>query len=268
MSQPVGSEVVDDESLVAVLVDAAGAVARSLDGLEDWGLAGTRPWQYRSDLAADDAALAVLHHAGLAVLSEESGLTGPEHPILVVLDPVDGSTNAARGVPWFATSLCALDADGPRAAVVVNQASGDRYDAVRGCGARRNGAPLRPSPATEVGESMLALSGYPPRHLGWRQYRALGASALDLCAVASGVVDGFVDCSRDAHGPWDYMGGLLVCTEAGASVIDADGRDLVVREHAARRTPLAAGTPELLAALRARRAGMLGGSLKTGEEIS
>ena len=64
--------------------------------------------------------------------------------------------------------------------------------------------------------------------------------------MASGVVDGYVDCSWNAHGSWDYLGGLLVCTEAGASVVDLDGRDLVTLEHADRRTPVAAATPELL----------------------
>ena len=50
----------------------------------------------------------------------------------------------------------------------------------------------------------------------------------------------YVDCSRDAHGPWDYLGGLLVCREAGAVVADAFDRELVVLDHAARRTPVAA----------------------------
>ena len=64
------------------------------------------------------------------------------------------------------------------------------------------------------------------------------------------MLDGFVDCGVDQHGPWDYLGGLLICQEAGAVVSDARGRDLVVLEHEARRTPVAAATPELHAALR------------------
>ena len=92
-----------------------------------------------------------------------------------------------------------------------------------------------------MGESLVALSGFPAKWLGWYQYRALGAAALDLCAVASGVVDAYIDCSRDAHGPWDYLGGMLVCTEAGGEVIDLERRSLVVLEHDARRTPIAAG---------------------------
>ena len=75
------------------------AVAHSLEDLDDWGLAGTREGQYRSDLVADRAALAVIDRAGFGALSEESGLHGTERPVWVVLDPVDGSTNASRGLP-------------------------------------------------------------------------------------------------------------------------------------------------------------------------
>lgn len=237
-----------DDELLAVLRDAAGAVRRALDDLDDWGLAGTRKGQYRSDLAADDACLAVLDDAGLGWLSEESGVEHPDRAVTVVVDPVDGSTNASRGIPWYATSLCAVDADGPRVALVVNQANGRRYEAVRGAGATADGRPIRPSGATELGRSIVGLSGYPNQYLGWKQYRALGAAALDLCAVADGVLDGYVDCSPSAHGAWDYAGGLLVCREAGIEVIDAFDRvllDPADLTHAVRRTPVAGATPEL-----------------------
>ena len=234
------------ESLVEVLYEAAAAVRKSLDGLDDWGLAGTRPGQYRSDLAADAAALEVLERAGLGALSEESGLHHAERDVIVVLDPVDGSTNASRALPWFASSFCAVDSDGVAAAVVVNQATGQRFDAIRGGGARGDDRPLRTSGCVTLDTSVVGISGYPDRHLGWRQFRALGAAALDLCAVAAGTLDAYIDCTTDRHGPWDYLGGALVCTEAGAAVADLEGRDLVVREHAGRRTVLAAATPELL----------------------
>jgi myo-inositol-1(or 4)-monophosphatase len=235
-----------DELLLEALHDAATAVRGALDDLVDWGLARTRPGQYHSDLAADAAALAVLDRAGLGALSEESGLHHPDREVVVVLDPVDGSTNASRALPWFATSLCAVDADGARAAVVVDQASGARFEAVRGGGARVDGEPLRPSSAEALGRSLVGLSGYPPHWLGWKQFRALGAAALDLCAVAGGRLDAYIDCSADAHGAWDYLGGMLICQEAGAHVVDAYDRPLVVLEHEARRTPIAAATPALL----------------------
>ena len=243
----------DDHALVGVLHDAASAVRATLDGLSDWGPAGTRAGQYRSDLAADAAALAVLAQAGLGAMSEESGPHDIERPVVVVLDPVDGSTNASRGLPWYATSLCALDADGPRAALVVDQASGRRFGATRGGGAHVDGVPLVPSTCAVMGEAIVGLSGHPPHALGWRQFRAFGALALDLCAVAGGQLDAYIDCSPSAHGPWDYLGGLLICHEAGAGVVDAWGRDLVTLDHAARRTPVAAGTGDLLAAAVAAR---------------
>ena len=247
---------VDGVELLQVLGEAADAVAGSLDGLTDWGLAGTRPGQYRSDLVADAAAVRVLTEAGLGVLREESGFSAgaSERALLAVLDPVDGSTNASRHIPWFATSICVLDESGPLVALVVNQATGARYEAVRGGGARRDGEAITPSLKESLGRSLIGLSGYPPRYLGWRQYRALGAAALDLCAVADGTLDGYIDCMRDAHGSWDYLGGLLVCAEAGAVVADAAGRELVVRDHSGRRTPVAAGTSALLSELLAARA--------------
>jgi fructose-1,6-bisphosphatase/inositol monophosphatase family enzyme len=236
-----------------LLDEVAAAVQAALGGLDDWGLAGTRSGQHRSDLAADAAALAVLERAGAGVLSEESGLRDGDASLLVVVDPLDGSTNAAQGIPWFATALCAVDADGPLAALVVNLAGGDRFEARRGEGARRDGRLLSPSSCGDVGAAIVGLSGLPPRWLGWKQYRALGAVALDLCAVASGVLDGYLDCSQNAHGVWDYLAGWLICREAGAVVVDAGGRDLVVRDPSCRRTPVAAATPALLDQLVAAR---------------
>ncbi|MGI8984298.1 MAG: inositol monophosphatase family protein [Acidimicrobiales bacterium] len=244
-----------DDVLLTVLSDAAAAVRDALDGLADWGPAGTRPGQYLSDIAADEAALDVLRGAGLGVLSEETGPHDTDRDLVVVLDPVDGSTNAARGIPWFATSLCAVDAQGARAALVVNQATGERFDAVRGGGARRNGQATGPTACTRIDDAVLGLTGYPPADMGWRQMRSLGAAALDLCAVACGHLDAYVDCSNHAHSPWDYLGGMLVCQEAGAPVAEASGRPLVTLAWTDRRVPVAAATPELLAqVLAARRA--------------
>jgi fructose-1,6-bisphosphatase/inositol monophosphatase family enzyme len=238
-----------------VLHAAVDAIVEALAATPDWGLAGIRPGQHHSDLAADAAAIAVLERSGLGVLSEESGVSGGSGPV-VVLDPLDGSTNASRGVPWYAASLCVVDGDGAAAAVVANLATTDRFEATRGGGARRRGGePVKPSSCTELADAVVGVSGWPPRHFGWRQYRALGAAALDMCAVASGVLDGFVDCSGDAHGVWDYAGALLVCVEAGATVVDAHGRDLLTLDPSARRTPVAAATPELLEALVAARGG-------------
>jgi fructose-1,6-bisphosphatase/inositol monophosphatase family enzyme len=239
--------------LLEVLHQVVSAVASSLGGLEDWGLAGTREGQYHSDLIADRAALEVIDRAGLGALSEESGLHGTERQVWVVLDPVDGSTNASRGLPWWATSACAIDSAGPVAAVVANQATGVRFEASRGGGARCDSKAISPTSCESMREAVVALSGYSRRWLGWSQYRVLGAAALDLCAVAAGQVDAFIDCAPQALAPWDYLGGVLICQEAGAAVTETFGRELVVRQEGIRRSPLAAATPALLAEARARR---------------
>ncbi|MGZ4700953.1 MAG: inositol monophosphatase family protein, partial [Ilumatobacteraceae bacterium] len=120
---------------LGLLHEVGDAVASALRSVTDWGLSGEREGQYVLDVTADDAALAVLRRAGVGVLSEESGFDAGTTGEVVIIDPIDGSTNASRGIPWFATSLCLVDGDGPAAAVVVNQASGVRYSAARGEGA-------------------------------------------------------------------------------------------------------------------------------------
>lgn len=232
--------------LLEVLHAAVDAVVAALGGLEDWGPAGTREGQYRSDLAADEAVLAVLDGAGLGVLSEESGLHRPDRDVLVVVDPVDGSTNASRGLPFYATSLCAMDAGGPCAALVAALPGGPRYEAVRGGGARRDGRTVVPTRCRELRRAVIGVNGWPSRHLGWRQFRALGSSALELCAVADGTLDGFVDLSRRGLAPWDYLGALLVCSEAGVPLAEGRGRDLVTTAAGERRQVAAAATAGLL----------------------
>jgi fructose-1,6-bisphosphatase/inositol monophosphatase family enzyme len=260
------------ESVLELLGRAVDAVAGALDAFREDGAdrsdatgersamqePGERPGQYRLDLVADRAVHEVLDPAGVGVLSEESGLDRGDASVVVVVDPVDGSTNASRGLPWYATSLCALDDDGPWVAMVTNLATGVCWHAVRGAGAWRDGRPVRPSGVTELARAVVVLNGHAPRHLGWRQYRALGATALDLCAVADGSVDGTLDFGGDALGPWDYLGAALVLREAGGELVDAQGRELVVLDPAARRSPVSAATPELLEVLLAARADAVG----------
>ncbi len=67
--------------------------------------------------------------------------------------------------------------------------------------------------------------------------------------MAEGAIDGYLDCADSNHGPWDYLGGMLVLLEAGGVVTDLHDRPLLVDDHEARRSPVAAATPELHAAL-------------------
>ena len=237
--------------MLSDLHDAADAVVAAFATHEDWGPSGNRGDQYASDVVADRAVHDLLDPLGYRVLSEESGLSAGSGPTVVV-DPLDGSTNASRSLPWYSTCLCAVDEDGPWVAVVADLVTGCRYDAIRGWG---EGIQIMRESAPALEDSLVAISGLPPHNLGWGQFRAFGSAALDLCAVADGRVDGYVDCSEDAHGVWDYLAAALICEEAGVVVSDARGRDLCVLDPKARRTPVAGAGPALAEALLEARQG-------------
>ncbi|TEX45996.1 MAG: hypothetical protein B7C54_10730 [Acidimicrobiales bacterium mtb01] len=233
---------VDTDGLLAALHRIADDVRDALASVVDWGPSGRRDGQYSADLVADDAVRRSLDHLGVdwGVLSEESGSSNLDRELVLVVDPLDGSTNASRGVPHFATSLCLIDRSGAVAALVAHQARSTRWWATRGGGAWRDGEPIAPSTTSSWTDAVVAISGRPPDQPGWWQFRAFGASAIDLCLVADGTVDAFVDMSPSAHGVWDHGAATLILDEAGAVVVDAQGRDLLVLDHAARRTPIAA----------------------------
>ncbi len=238
--------------VIDVFLEAADAVAAVLDANDNWGESGIREGQYAVDLDADAACLDVLYAAGFRVLSEESGITGPpgsSSAPIVVVDPLDGSTNASRHVPWFASALCLVDADGPAVGVVVNHATRQRFVGVRGGVAECDGRSIRPNRTTRIGDAVLGVSGLPDHHYGWAQFRALGASAPDICAVASGVTDAWCDMVDGGHGVWDYLASVVIIEAAGGVAGEVNGRELCVLDHTARRTPIVACTPELLSAV-------------------
>ena len=236
-----------DEEILFALRQGAGIAQAIASTITDWSFSGAVSGQYRADLSVNDAVLGAFSGFGCGVLSEESGATGavPASPselgegIVIVVDPIDGSTNASRGIPWYATALCAVDQFGPRVAVVAQLCAPHvEYVAIRGKGAWRNGVALTVRNERPMAESVVGVSGPPPAQRPWWQFRALGSAALDLCLVAEGALDGYLDC--DTHGVWDYLASMLICQEAGVLVADAFGRDLCHFSHSGRRTPVAA----------------------------
>jgi myo-inositol-1(or 4)-monophosphatase len=233
------------EAAAAAVHDAVAAIPRT-----DIRSRTDRAGQYALDLVADAVACAVLERAPVRIVSEESGVherTGAG--ITVVIDPVDGSTNCARGIAYWATSIAAIDADGLVCSLVVNQASGSRTTAVREGGAFRDGARLRASSVTRVEDSVISIARPPAPPLPWKQYRAFACGALALCEVAAGGIDAHVDTDF-AMRPWDYLGALLACEEAGATVLDAHDQPLVTTEPDAHRRIVAAGTAALASTLK------------------
>ncbi|MXW42992.1 MAG: hypothetical protein F4138_06260 [Acidimicrobiia bacterium] len=250
--------------ILAVLDDAATRVFEVAAQIAGPQMTGVRDDQYAFDVAADEVAREVFLEAGLGVFSEESGPHQAHRDILVVLDPIDGSSNAARGLPWFSTSMCALDGDGMAVSLVKNLVNNKTYRAIRGQGAtlnhqpllpacRQPGSGLGPTDATVLSASLVGITDFPRHHLGWKQYRSMGSSALDLCAVAEGVTDAYIDCTPEGHFTWDYLGAVLISQEAGVALGEVWDRPLVPSDLAEKRNPVAAATAKLLEEALAKR---------------
>lgn len=151
-----------------------------------------------------------------------------------LVDPLDGTTNYARGYPFFAVSI-ALERDGEiEVGAVYNPVLDELFVAERGGGASLNGRPIQVSPTTRLGESLLA-SGFPcdawtdeaDNGSEWHRFlkrvlslRADGAAALDMCHVAMGRIDGYWELEL---GPWDMAAGALIVREAGGTVTQING---------------------------------------------
>ena len=106
-----------------------------------------------------------------------------------------GSTNASRGIPWWACSVCAIDDEGPLAGIVENLANGTSYAAVRGKGATRNGEPIAPSTTTTFADDGLVnAAGASARGIGarWRRMADGNIATYGLWMGAVTVVIAFL----------------------------------------------------------------------------
>ena len=243
----------DDRDILAFLHDVADAAADTVDEIGPWHFTGEREGQYSGDVAVDEVVVDMCESAGFLVLSEESTVdvvqwSGSHDRLLIVVDPVDGSTNASRGLPWFATSLCVVDLEGPRVGLVAEQSGSEtRYGAIRGAGANVNGQRATVAHECSASDAVVGVNGVPPRDHPWWQVRTFGAAALDISLVGCGALDGWVDFV--GHGVWDYLAAVLFCEEAGAMVGEVDGADLFTLDPRVRRRPVVASGPQMMSSL-------------------
>jgi myo-inositol-1(or 4)-monophosphatase len=170
------------------------------------------------------------------VVAEEGGGHGGTSGLRWLVDPLDGTTNFAHGLPFFCVSVAVEDAAGPLAGAVVAPALGWQFFGARGQGAFFVRADVSLAPqklavsATDSLASSLLATGFPydtatsarnnlaewariyPRTQGLRR---AGAAALDLCMVAAGWLDGYWELKIK---PWDVSAGALFVLEAGGRV--------------------------------------------------
>jgi len=172
-----------------------------------------------------------------AILAEEGGAQPGAASHRWIVDPLDGTTNYAHGMPIFAVSI-ALEVEGSVEVGVVFDPSRDEcFTAIRGGGALLNGHPLRVSETPTLDLSLLS-TGYPyeirktrennlAEHAAFmvrcRSVREMGSAAINLALVAAGRLDAFWELTL---GPWDVAAGCLMVEEAGGRVTNPAGGPL------------------------------------------
>ncbi len=230
-------------ALIKVMIDAARKAGRAL--ARDFGEVaelqvsrkGAADYVSAADLKSEQTIFEELSKArpGYGFLAEERGMIeGTDKTHTWIVDPLDGTTNFLHAMPHFAINI-ALQREGQIVAgITYNPANADLFWTERGRGAYLNDRRLRVAARTKFDEAVFA-TGIP--FLGHGQHarflkelhqvsqrvsgvRRFGAAALDLAWVAAGRFDGYWE--RDLNA-WDIAAGILMVTEAGGVVTDADG---------------------------------------------
>ena len=228
-------------------LELASAIAREVGALQRERFSEPRVIETKSsaiDLVTD------VDHASDALIIERIAKAFPDDDVLTeetgnarvgrsgyrwVVDPLDGTTNYAHGVPHFAVSI-GVEREGERVVGAIYDPMRDElFAAARGGGLHLNGAPAAVSDARELERSVLATGFAYDVHDGAalpnldyferfmrraRAIRRMGSAALDLAWVACGRFDGFWAMHLHA---WDVAAGLLLVEEGGGRVTDFDG---------------------------------------------
>jgi myo-inositol-1(or 4)-monophosphatase len=187
------------------------------------------------DQVAEDLIIEYLEAANLCgmLISEEVGKRRiGDCAGTIFLDPIDGTYNAEHGIPFYSLSIAYAEGGIIQKGYVRDLSHNESFYAVRGKGAFLNGKTIHVSATGHLKESAISVYGRkfnpePVLGLGQkiRRWRLLGSSALELCYVGSGRLDGFVDL-RHTLRVTDAVAGMLVCTEAGGAVTDANGESI------------------------------------------
>jgi myo-inositol-1(or 4)-monophosphatase len=194
------------------------------------------------DLAAERAIVEVMlqHNFSFTLVSEESGIReygSAAKECFVTTDPIDGTTNLVRGLPFYCSSIAISRKQmlsEVYAAMVTDLYHGTTYTAVKGKGAFRDGAKIATSQLTGLEEAVIGLdlNTYKVKQVSeqltslierTKHIRHFGANALELCFVAEGLTDAFVDI-RGKLRTTDVAAGFLIVKEAGGIVTTPDGK--------------------------------------------
>jgi myo-inositol-1(or 4)-monophosphatase len=175
------------------------------------------------DSVAEDAALKILKEYDVTVISEEAGIVG-EGDIYIALDPLDGTFNATRGIPIYSVSICfsrsELLAD-TFLGYVLNLATEDEYWAAQA--SYKNGDRINVSKCDSLRCNAIVYSESSEKKFG-KRIRTFGSAALEICWVADGSFDCFIDVRGEGMlRVYDVAAAIHIAKMAGGVVTDAKG---------------------------------------------
>ncbi len=205
------------------------------------------------DLAAENALIQTLqdHNVSCTLVSEETGTKkiGPKpQSFYLTVDPLDGTTNAVRGLPFIATSIAVSKTPylkDVETALVHDILYNVTYTAERHKGTLRNGEKIKPSPTTSLEDAVIGIdfntlkikelfTRLTPLLQKTKHLRHLGANALEVCYVADGTTDAFIDL-RGKLRVTDIAAAYLILREAGGIMVTPEGTEINVPLDATQR---------------------------------
>jgi len=225
----------------------------SVEASKGFGVGAGGDVKKRIDVVAENALFQTLqrHNASCTVISEEAGVKqiGPyPSQFYVTTDPVDGTTNAVRGLPFMAISIAVSKKpalDNVETALVTDVLHDATYTAEKDRGAYKNEKRIKPSETGTLEEAVVGvdLSNFKARQVvpkllrileSARHLRHLGANALEICYVADGTTDAFIDI-RGKLRVTDMAAAQLILLEAGGIITTTEGEKLNVPLTATQR---------------------------------
>lgn len=197
-----------------------------------------------ADLASEKIIIETIkeHFPNHSFLGEETEKASYLADNLWVIDPIDGTTNFAHGVPHCGISIAYYEKGTPVCGVVLNPFTSEMFSAGKGLGAFLNDIKINVTPTDELVNSLIVtgfnyeltpqvVHGLKAVELLIKEkchgIRRLGAASLDMCFVACGRFDGYYELRL---APWDFGAGIIIVEEAGGKVTNLEGSRLSLQD--------------------------------------
>ncbi len=230
------------QAALPIARDAGALLAGNFGGIRTVELKGAINLVTEMDRYAEDLIVSRLAKAfpGFAIIAEEGSGQNAGNEFVWYVDPLDGTTNYAHGLPVFCVSLGLWQKEQPICGIIYHPMGNELFSAVTGDGAFLGDRRLVVSQTAKLGSAILA-TGFPYDirdsefdnldHFARfaktaRAIRRMGAAALDLAWTAAGRFDGFWEMKLS---PWDFAAATILCREAGALITDFDGQPFSLR---------------------------------------